>query len=51
MNKDIRLTVRIEEKTHKSLIELAEKLDVKTSWIIRTAIKRYVAAKRKTPRI
>lgn len=48
MTKDFRITLRIDDKTHFDLMNLAVKNDRTISWLIRLAIKRLiVSSKRK----
>lgn len=48
MKKDIRITIRIDDQTYLDLISLEEKHDRTISWLVRTAIKRFIhSSKRK----
>lgn len=52
MTKDIRITIRIDDKTHFDLMQLAVKNDRTVSWLIRTAIEKFVkSSKRKGSRL
>jgi predicted transcriptional regulator len=52
MTKDFRIILRIEDKTHSDLLNLAAKYDRTISWIVRTAIKRFIqSSKRKDFRL
>ena len=52
MAKDIRLTIRIDDKTHLDLMNMAAMTDRTVSWLIRFAIKKYIKfSKRKDSRL
>ena len=52
MKKDIRITVRLEDREYKELEKIAKKDDRTISWLIRTAINKLIIfSKRKDSRL